>query len=178
MFSPEQFLTAVLSDQSVQFAIALVITLICLFILGYVAEAVRADARLSKYVKAFELIGSKSADWIVTLRYGNIDLSNYNGIDYNDKAVALTELFGRDIDPRMAFLLDRLDEEVVAKLGLKIETEEVLAAAERKYNELRYGNNGLILNPKDAPAAPVVAQAAPAKHNTRVSQPIPSSLKN
>jgi hypothetical protein len=150
-----------LSIQEVQLGIAVLLAVVGMFFVGYVGERVAADARLSKYANAFKLLREKAADWIITIAYTDVNLRDYNGIDYNEKAEALTEKFGRKIDPRMAFLVDRLEDETVKKLGLKIELEEVLALAERRYHELRFGNNGLILNPSDAPAAPA-AQVLPA----------------
>src|ERR1051325_10621695 len=131
---------AAMADPSIQFGIAVVVAFIGIEIVGFVADAVRKDARLSKYAHAFNVLREKAADYIITLRFGNIDLNDYNGVNYVEKAALLSEKFGRTIDPRMAFVYDRLDEEV-AKFGLHIESEDVIALAERKYNELRYGKN-------------------------------------
>ena len=143
--------------------ICLVLAVLIFAVGGYVVSVVSKDYRLQKYKAVWELVRSKAADWIVTIRYGSIDLENYNGVDYVQKAADLATKLGHDVDPRMAFLMDRIEDEVLRPHGVKIELEEVYAAAERKYNELRYAPNGMYLNERDAPKAPVVPPTSPTK---------------
>lgn len=114
---------------------SLIVTVV-LVVVGVAASAALLAFRNSDLYKAnkdkLDLLGEYAANWIFLAEFGDVDLT-----DYEMKADARVAAGLPKVDPRMLYVIDQLGKQANEKLGLHLNLLELLAIAERKYQELK-----------------------------------------
>lgn len=151
-------------------AFAVIVTVIGMIIVAYVAKRYGANEKLHQALKMIELVGTQATDWIMTVRFGNVDLRDYNGVNYYDKAAASLETLGRYFDARMLFVVDRVEESVFRATGRKMEFDDIWPTAEKAYQLLNRSDNGLDMNP-EATARKAKQEAEAVKRAEIIARP-------
>lgn len=136
------FLNGLLADLLELFKgdIASLVVVILLIVVGVAAtfalNAIRNSDFYQTNKQKLDLLAEYAVNWIFLAEFGEVDLTEYNA-----KAVARVDEGLPYVDPRMLFVIDKLGEQASNKLGLKLNALELLALAERRYQELKHDEN-------------------------------------
>lgn len=111
-----------------------------LFIVGFTAafvalflglNAFRKTEFYKQHKEVLDLVDGRITDLIFLVEFGDVDLTEY------EAKAAERELAGMEhIDPRMLYLLDKVEVWVKEKLHFEIDTDELLARAEHIFDEV------------------------------------------
>ena len=116
--------------------IASLVVTILIVVVGVVAAFALAAFRNSELYRTnadkLDLLAEYAANWIFLAQFGEIDLTEWEA-----KSVARVDEGLPYVDPRMLFVIDQLGKQANEKLGLHLNALELLAIAERKYQELK-----------------------------------------
>lgn len=111
------------------------IVVIVLVVVGFAATRALTAFRNSDLYKAnkdkLDLLAEYAANWIFLAEFGTVDLTEWEAKAAERVAQGLPY-----VDPRMLFVIDQLGKQANEKLGLNLNLLELLAIAERKYQEL------------------------------------------
>lgn len=124
-------------------ALAILILVGFVVALGTVFLALAAFRKTEFYKQhkaVWELIDNQITDTIFLLEFGNVDLK-----EWELKAEKRIEAGESDIDPRMLYLLDRVQSSVKNRYGIDLDFTELYARAEHIFNEAASSlDNGII----------------------------------
>lgn len=131
-------------------SIGILLSVVGMVIVAYLAKRYGSNENVQRAIKAGELLANQATDWIMTVRYGGVNLKDYNGVDYYEKSKNSPETLGRYFDARMLFVVDRVEESYFRATGRKAEFDDIWATAEKVYQLLNRADNGLDMNPEAA----------------------------
>lgn len=115
----------------------LVVALVVLALAGALAlAAFRKTEFYRSYKDRIDLAEAAAVNFIFLAAFGTVDLTEWEA-----KSAARVEAGLPAIDPRMLYVVDRLETYVNGKLGLHLEFDDILALAERKFQELKNDEN-------------------------------------
>jgi hypothetical protein len=132
-----EFVGQLLNDLLVLFKgdLASLLVTIVIVVVGVAATFALAAFRKSDLYQAnkdkLDLLAEYAANWIFLAEFGDVDLTEYEA-----KRAERVEAGLPDVDARMLFVIDQLGKQANERFGLTLNPLELLALAERKYQEL------------------------------------------
>lgn len=118
----------------------LVVVLVLLGVLAALALAAWRKSELYRTNKdKFDLLEKQAVNFIFLAAFGDVDLT-----EWQEKSDARVEAGLAAVDPRMLYVVDKLELFVNTKLHLHLEFDDLLAIAERKYQELKFDDSSPI----------------------------------
>lgn len=127
-------------------AMALLITVSFVAVLTALYLGVSAFRKTEFYKQhktVLELVDGRITDLIFLLEFGDVDLTEYEKRADERAANGLEA-----VDPRMLYLLDKVQEWVKVKLGVELDVEELLARAEHIFNEVANSQTNSVTSSK------------------------------
>lgn len=103
-----------------------------LFVGTLVSRAILASEAYKKNKTVLDLLAQSIADFVFLAEFGNVDLAPWQA--KADEREAAGEVY---VDPRMLFVLDNVQRQFNEKYGLEFDFLDLLAKAERIYDEVR-----------------------------------------
>lgn len=122
------FLLGLLNRGEFVNAVAVVLFTIVLIAGSWALTQLGKHESTKRLAVVWDLIDDRIAQIIVTLAYGNVDLSAEE---------AEIELKGLEIDARMLYLINRIEAELKNRYGLTVDILEIRERAERIFQNLK-----------------------------------------
>lgn len=107
---------------------------VVLVLAGALVNAIRKSEALKQYEGLIQALGQKIADLIIFAEWG--DEYSQKADFYEKKQAERTAAGLYYVDPRMLYVMDKVEQYALDRHGLKIEFDDVLPLAEKKYREL------------------------------------------
>lgn len=115
-----------------------------LYFVGLAATALHKSQFFVQNELFIKAIAEKALELILHTEYGN----EYEAVsaEYEAKATARTDAGDFYIDPRMLFVIDKLETFVNTNFSQSIEFDDLLHIAEAKYREVKANESNSLLN--------------------------------
>lgn len=124
------FLLGLLGRGEVVNAIGIVVFVVLLAVGTWAVAQLGQHEKTKRLLTVWQLVDDRIAQIVVTLAYGNVDLTAEE---------AEIELKGLDIDPRMLYLINRIEAELHSRYGVTVDLLEIQERAESIFQNLRAG---------------------------------------
>lgn len=117
---------------------------VLLYFIGIVANALAKTQWYTQNQLFIGAIAQKALELILHTEYGD----EYESVseEYDVKAQQRAEKGDFYIDPRMLFVIDKLETYVNKTFGQKLEFDDLLQIAETKYREVKHDETNTLLN--------------------------------
>lgn len=127
-------------------AMALLVTVAFVAVMAALYLGVAAFRKTEFYKQhktVLDLVDGRITDLIFLLEFGDVDLTAYD-----DKADERQKAGLEYVDPRMLYLLDQVQAWVKDRLGVTLDTDELLARAEHIFNEVANSDSNTVASSK------------------------------
>lgn len=124
------------------------VAIVAFFVAFFLVGSLLVSLRKTEFFKQNELfvvaLGQKALEFVLHAEYGE----EYNSVadEYQTKA---DERVAKDlfyVDPRMLFVIDKLETFINLHFSVHLEFDDLLAIAEAKYREIKHDDANTLLN--------------------------------
>jgi|ERR1041385_3598660 hypothetical protein len=124
--------------------VVIVVFFVALFLVGLLFSSLRKTEFFKQNEMFIVAVGQKALDFILHAEYGE----EYNSVadEYQTKANDRVAKGLYYVDPRMLFVIDKLESYVDQKFNVHLEFDDLLAIAESKYRTVKEDPSNTLLN--------------------------------